>query len=355
MYDPTDELIKEMEKKIAKEYRTAIKEMNAKLYDYARRFRIKDEIKSKAVAAGILKPDDYAKWRAAQIEEMARQHGLIEEYAKVLHNTNEVARSTAQGYQAEAYAANVNYATYLIEKDLEIDTSFTLWDRQTVERLMREEPKLLPDPRPDSETALKIAANKDLKWNVQHLSSALTQSILQGDSVPQIAKRLESVAEMDHKAAIRNARTMVTGAQNAGRDLAYHRAGKMGIKLMRVWIATLDGRTRHEHRMLDGERAKVGEPFKVGDYEIMYPGDPEADPEMVYNCRCTTIGDIEGFELDVVSERAMDPNLGGMTYDQWKADKKAKSRPIDYQEKLGEAMKWNTIKEYKKLVEEING
>ena len=353
MYDPTDELIKEMEKKIAKEYRAAIKEMNAKLYDYARRFRIKDEIKSKAVKAGILKPEDYAKWRAAQIEEMARQHGLIEEYAKVLHNTNEVARSTVQGYQASAYAENVNYATYLIEKDLEIDTSFTLWDRQTVERLMRDEPKLLPDPRPDSETAKKIAERKDLRWNRQHLTSALEQSILQGDSVPEIAKRLEGVAAMEHKAAIRNARTMVTGAQNAGRDLAYRRAGKMGINLTRVWLATLDGRTRHEHRILDGKRAKVGEPFKVGDYEIMYPGDPEADPEMVYNCRCTTIADIEGFEFDVVSERDMDPDLGGMTYDEWKASKKAKSRPITYQEDVGEAMKWSTIAGYKQLVEEM--
>ena len=48
-----------------------------------------------------------------------------------------------------------------------------------------------------------------------------------------------------------------------------------------------------------------------------------------------------------------DPALEGMTYDEWKESKKSWSRPITYQEDLGEAMKWSTIAGYKKLVEEM--
>lgn len=352
MYDPTDEIIKEMERKIGKVYVKAADEMTKKLKYSLRKFEIKDRIKRKAMEKGLIDKKSYYAWRATEIRELNRQEGLVEEYSKVLHNSNEVARSTVKGYQAEAYAANVNFATYLIEKDLEIDTSFTLWDRQTVERLMRDEPQLLPDPRPGTETAKKIAERKDLRWNRQHLTSALEQSILQGDSVPEIAKRLEGVAVMDHKAAIRNARTMVTGAQNAGRDLAYKRAENMGIKLKRVWIATLDGRTRHEHRMLDGQRAKVDEPFKVDGYEIRFPGDPEAEPFLVYNCRCTTISEIEGFEIDTTAYRD-DPDFGGMTYDEWKKAHPTYSRPITYGEEREKRKKQEELDEYRKLLEQM--
>lgn len=318
--EETERLIKRMEREITKQFQQAAEEMSEKLEKRMQKFSVRDEEKRKAVADGKITPEDYQKWRRTQILDINREAGLIEEYAKVLHRTTEVARSTAKGYQPDAYAANMNYATYQIEKDLEIDTSFTLWDRQTVERLMRDEPKLLPDPRPDSETARKLAERKDLRWNRQHLTSALEQSILQGESVPEIAKRLQSVAAMDLRAATRNARTMMTGAQNAGRDNAYKRAKDMGIKLIRVWIATLDGRTRHEHRMLDGRTAEVDEPFEVEGYEIRYPGDPEAEPFLTYNCRCTTIAQIKGFRYDTTEYRD-DPNIGGMTYEEWKKEK----------------------------------
>ena len=47
------------------------------------------------------------------------------------------------------------------------------------------------------------------------------------------------------------------------------------------------GRTRHAHRLLDGQLADVDKPFGANSEIFMYPGDPEADPANVYNCRCT--------------------------------------------------------------------
>ena len=47
------------------------------------------------------------------------------------------------------------------------------------------------------------------------------------------------------------------------------------------------GRTAHAHRLLDGQLADVDKPFKSELGDIMYPGDPTADPSNVYNCRCT--------------------------------------------------------------------
>lgn len=56
--------------------------------------------------------------------------------------------------------------------------------------------------------------------------------------------------------------------------------------MQKRWNSTLDYRTREMHRLLDQETAELDEPFEVEGYEIMYPGDPDADPEMVYHCRC---------------------------------------------------------------------
>ncbi len=63
-------------------------------------------------------------------------------------------------------------------------------------------------------------------------------------------------------------------------------AKELGIEVQKRWNSTLDYRTRETHRLLDQETAELDEPFEVEGYEIMYPGDPNAAPEMVYHCRC---------------------------------------------------------------------
>ena len=43
---------------------------------------------------------------------------------------------------------------------------------------------------------------------------------------------------------------------------------------------------RPGHEELDGEVIDVDEPFENEYGPIMYPGDPSADDENVWNCRC---------------------------------------------------------------------
>ena len=66
-----------------------------------------------------------------------------------------------------------------------------------------------------------------------------------------------------------------------------HDASEMGIKVKKKWIATLDSKTRDTHAELDGQEVDEDQPFVVNGMEIMYPGDPNADPSLVYNCRCS--------------------------------------------------------------------
>lgn len=357
----TEELLEELEKKIRKEYTQATKEVEEKLQDYLRRFEKKDAIRKEYVAkqyekykAGEISyakykgiQREYTQWRIGQIAIGERWEEMRDTLAEDLTDTYGKARSMIEGYMPEVYALNHNYATFLVESQSLVNTSYTLYDAQTVERLIKENPRLLPNTRFHSATYEKMR-QKDYKWNQQKITSAVVQGILQGESIPKIAERFRGVAEMDYKASIRDARTSITSAQNAGRIEGMHRAENMGIKMLKQWLATIDDRTRHEHRVLDGQRQYVDEPFEVEGYEIMYPADPSAEPEMVYNCRCTMVTVFDGFDKKT-TDFDIDERLGDMTYDEWKKSKDIKSNPIDAQEKKGKAIKGSYINEYRRM------
>lgn len=338
----TDRLLAEMERRIAREYRQAVEQTTEKLNDYLRRFQIKDEKWRAMVAGGEKTAKEYQQWRTGQIMIGKRWENMRDALAADYHNANVLARSIVNGYVPEVYAINHGFATYQIERAARVDTSYTLYSRETVERILREEPELLPAP--GVRMKARIAAGRDIAWQKGQIQSVTMQSILQGDSIPDTAKRIaQTMGETNHAASIRYARTAVTGAQNAGRMDAYKRAQDMGIETQKTWVATLDGRTRYAHRDLDGQTKPVDEPFDSELGEIMFPGDPAADPANIWCCRCTTIAEVKGLShnWDTRSEAA----LGGMSYDEWKEQRAARSDSIYKQEEIAEAMKWRTIRE----------
>jgi SPP1 gp7 family putative phage head morphogenesis protein len=249
-------------------------------------------------------------------EEM--RHTLAQDYA----NTNDLAKQMAFDSMPDVYALNHNYATFEVEKGGKVDTSYTLYDRPTVERLIRDDPKLLPDPRPGSPLAQKLAKHKELRWEEQHVQSVVLQSVLQGESLEQTAKRFTQLTEMNYRQSVRYARTATTGAQNAGRVDGYKRAEKLGVNMKQIWLATLDSRTRHEHRVLDGQEVDVGEPFIMDGFKIKYPGDPAAPAHLLYNCRCTVIAKVKGVDFDVSDKTQRDDKIGDMSYEEWKGEHK---------------------------------
>lgn len=273
------------------------------------------------VERGIITQKQYENWRIGQITVGKRWLDLQTVLATDFHNANVIAKSIATDYMPEVFALNHDFETYRIESKASVSTSYTLYDRPTVVRLLRDNPDLLPPP--GKKLSKRIAAGLDVAWNKQQLQSVATQSILQGESIPEIAHRVaETMGEKNMNAAVRDARTMTTGAENAGRVEAMKRAEDKGIKLRKGWLATLDGRTRHAHRQLDGQMVGVDESFEVDGQKIRFPGDPHAAPYLVYNCRCTLLEQIQGFELDVQGFKLRnDPNVGGMSYQEWKSAK----------------------------------
>ena len=323
----TEALLRALEKRIAAEYRKANREITRKVNAYMSEFKRKDKEWREKLKNGDITEAEYKTWQTGQVmigkrwEEM--RHTLAQDYA----NTNDLAKQMAFDSMPDVYALNHNYATFEVEKGGKVDTSYTLYDRPTVERLIRDDPKLLPDPRPGSPLAQKLAKHKELRWEEQHVQSVVLQSVLQGESLEQTAKRFTQLTEMNYRQSVRYARTATTGAQNAGRVDGYKRAEKLGVNMKQVWLATLDSRTRHEHRVLDGQEVDVGEPFIMDGFKIKYPGDPAAPAHLLYNCRCTVIAKVKGVDFDVSDKTQRDDKIGDMSYEEWKGEHKTAPKP----------------------------
>jgi hypothetical protein len=292
------------------------------------------------VENGIRTEAEYIQWKKGQLAVGQRWSAQKQIIAEQLYKTNEKAKDIYKSAAPEIFADNANYATYDIEKQAHVDTSFMLYNKDAVERLIKEDPEVLPPV--GKKVAKEIAEGKAVRWNRQQLQSVMMQGILQGDSIPKLASRLaNTVGDRNRKAAIRNARTMATMAQNAGRENAFKRAKSKGVELDQMWLATLDARTRNSHRWLDHEVRPVGEQFSNG---LEYPGDPHGDASEIYNCRCSLRGVVKGLERRSGLYRD-DSAIGGMSYDEWKKTKPV-ARDIEHQDKVGKAQKANSIHSY---------
>ena len=282
----TDKKLEEMEKRLSAIYSRADKEITKKYNDLLQKIAIEDRKKRELVKVGKLSEDEYKKWRKKKLlfEKQAKERA--NEIAAELSRVNEMAMAYVNGKLPEIYGLNYNALEDAVSEIK--GYSFTLVDADTVRNLALNDETLLPYKY--------IDGKKDIRWNTKKVNAEVLQGILQGESIPDIAKRLSNVTEMNKTAAIRNARTSVTSAECKGRQDSYIRATNDGIILKREWIATNDGRTRHSHRLLDGQIAEVDKPFKSELGDIMYPGDPEADPSNVYNCRCTIAAKVMGFK-----------------------------------------------------------
>ena len=305
----TDKELEKLEKKLAKEYRTAKKDMQKKLDKFKKKFDAADKAQKGLLDKGIITKKQYKEWRAGQIARSQWMQEQIKSYANDLVNTNRRAAEMINGVLPGVFAENHGFGTYEVERTLGINTSYTFRNRDTIVRLLKDDPQLLPKA--------SIDIPKDQRWNVQKLNSALTQGLMQGESIDKIADRLQNVADMNRASAIRNARTMVTGAENAGKLESYRRAAAMGIKIKKTWSATMDDRTRDSHAFLDGVTVELEQEFPNG---CMYPGDPGGPGDEVWNCRCELSMQMDGFERDAtdLSQR----NTDHFTFDDYETWKK---------------------------------
>ena len=307
-------------KKIMATYEQAAKEVKQKTAEFWNAHKRIAAQMLADVQSGKITQADYKKWLRGQVFTGQRWKEKLDDITKVYVDADKKAREIIGGTTKNVFIDAANQTAYNMEKDLTGAVSFDLYDKKTVERLLKDNPKMLPE--------WKIDEPKDYIWNEKRVQNAVTQGIIQGESITDIGSRLVGeLATSNARKMDMFARTAVTGAQNAGRKERLHEAEEMGIEVKKQWIATHDKRVRDTHEYLDGQIVGVDEPFTVDGMEIDYPGDPLAPPELVYNCRCTLAYIYPKYQKQKRWEdQETGKELPYKTFSAWKAAKQEKQK-----------------------------
>lgn len=178
--------------------------------------------------------------------------------------------------------------------------SFRIWSKKMKTILNREEKKALENMG-FAETlqqafrnyfAMEIlnTSQKITETTINIIKEILSRFVESGFNINDAVKEITDKADISEARARLIARTETTSAANAG---AYYSALNSRVKMEKIWISTADKRTRKDHVEVNMSRIDLTEPFNVGDYEMLYPGDKGGDgrnlvgPEELCNCRCT--------------------------------------------------------------------
>lgn len=127
----------------------------------------------------------------------------------------------------------------------------------------------------------------------RQIAASVAAGLNEGESVPDIAARVQNDLTVTGNPDWTNratvvARTEAQGAVNSGQFAAgLAEQLRTRERYDKTWLATMDGRTRPEHREADGQRVPLTEPFEVGGARLAYPGDPLGPPGLVIQCRCS--------------------------------------------------------------------
>jgi SPP1 gp7 family putative phage head morphogenesis protein len=335
-----DKAFDQSTRKIREVYRQAAVELQDKLKGFMERHRVKGTEMLRKLRDGEITQAEYHAWMRGQVFIGKQWDQKIKSAVKMLDTANQQCAGIIKTGRLNVFAENYNYNAYKLEKRIGGAVNFNIYNEDTVARLLKKNPKMLPE--------WKIHERKDYAWNRQKVENCITQGIVQGEGIDQITDRLVTTLCTQNENRMRLfARTSMTGAQNAGRLHQMEDAEEEGIKVKKRWVATLDNRTRDTHQDLDGQEVPVNEPFEVDGMEIMFPGDPACEhPELVYNCRCTMIEVYEGIDRKSVRRAYYDEDeqaeideargdgkhhrdsytVEDMTYNEWKEWKEGRKK-----------------------------
>lgn len=118
---------------------------------------------------------------------------------------------------------------------------------------------------------------------------AISDGMDDGLGTAAIADAIQDVTGLSDFRSETIARTETHAAANyASAEGVRQAQDKLGVKMLKSWLPTLDSRTRQAHADMDGsEPIEMDDKFIVDGEEMDRPGDPAGSADNVISCRCT--------------------------------------------------------------------
>ena len=272
----TDQKLEEMEKRLSAIYSRAEKTVQKKMADYAKSI---DE-KSTELLQAYKDAETEAEKRKAkkayirfyrQVVKSKEFSALSSNIANDLYEANLQASAYINSQTPSIYALNYNYINAEMAKDIDGFTPQKITDTEA--------------EKYSGYTQQTVDKKKDTAWNKDNLKKSVIAGSLLLLGASAIMKRsANSAIEKNRNSASMHNSGMGTDAENKARLDGMYRAEDMGNSITKIWMATLDNRTRDSHAALDGAEIALDEIFDNG---CSRPRDPNGTPAEVCNCRCS--------------------------------------------------------------------
>ena len=318
----TDEKLEEMEKRLSAIYSRAEKTVQKKTAEYAKTIDEK--------SAEILQT-----YKDAETEDEKRKakKAYIRFYRKLVKSKEFV--SLSANVADDLYKANVEASEYINSQTPAIYAlNYNYINAEMVKDIDGFTPQEITDTEAEKYsgyTQQTVDRKKDTDWNKDNLKkSALAGSLLLLSAYDIMKRSANSTVEKNRNSASMHNSGMGTDAENKARLDGMYRAEDMGNSITKIWIATLDNRTRDAHAHRDGEEIALDDEFAPG---LSRPRDPNGAPAEICNCRCSLeygVGQSKGAtrssRLGTVTGSYKKPSsfkgttsqeIANMTYQEW--------------------------------------
>lgn len=147
----------------------------------------------------------------------------------------------------------------------------------------------------------------DTRKMQKNINRELSRGLSSGLTYDEIARNIRNTTKAPLARAKLIARTEGHRIHEESSYDAAVAAKAEGADLVKQWDATLDGDTRPNHKQLDTQIRELEEPFEVGTFKPMHPGDFGTAGEDC-NCRCVSLKRarwaLDEAELEEMKERA---------------------------------------------------
>jgi hypothetical protein len=157
----------------------------------------------------------------------------------------------------------------------------------------------------------------------EEITNAVARGVIDGAGYAVVAKSVTDWTETSYSHALRIARTEGGRCRSMATQIANRELVDMGIDIQKVWVATLDRRTRHDHRELDGQTRDIDKPFTLHGMEAQMPGLFGIAGEDI-NCRCCTINTVDGEKPALRRDNETGEVIDFKTYNEWAKEYRAK-------------------------------
>ena len=318
----TDEKLEEMENRLSAIYSRAEKTVQKKMAAYAKSI----DKKSEELLQTYKDAETDDEKRKAKKEYIRFYRKLVKSkeflalsanVADELYKANVEASEYINSQTPSIYALNYNYINAEMAKDI---------DGFTPQEITEAEAE-----KYSGYTQQTVDRKKDTDWNKDNLKkSVVAGSLLLLGAYAIMKRSANSAIEKNRNSASMHNSGMGTDAENKARLDGMHRAEDMGNSITKIWISTLDNRTRDAHAYRDGEEIALDDEFAPG---LTRPRDPNGAPEEICNCRCSLkygVGQSKGktrsSRLGTVTGSYKKPSsfkgttseeIANMTYQEW--------------------------------------